>query len=143
MLQFNLQEKTAQIVDDGNTRWSTSTLPRIGEEVVRILQKPDITKNKMLYMQSFYVSQNRVLDALNRAIGQSFTISHIDSKDALDNWMKRREQGDPDALEGIISILGMTRSNWDSDSANGLLELPRDSLDDVVQRVSLSVAGEA
>ena len=128
-----------QVLDDGNVRWSTSTLSRVGDAVVKILQNPEETKNQIVYIQSFCVSQNQVIESLNRASGHRFAVSHINSQDALDDLKNRRDDGDPDAIEGTISILGMTRANWEAKLANRLIGLPDESMDETIKRVYSSV----
>lgn len=136
-LHFNLQDGMADILDDGEVMFSTSTLPRIGEAVVKVLAKPDITANKILYIQSFCVNQFDVLEALMRAGGQNFTNSFLKSEDYLKEQKKKADAGDKEAVENVVFALGVVNANWEKKEnfANQMLDLPTEDLDEVVKRV--------
>lgn len=138
-LHYDLNIGTADILDDGEVMFSTSTLPRIGEATAKILMKPDETANKILYIQSFCVNQFDVLEALMRASGQNFTTSFLTSEDYINQEKKKTSA---EATENVVFALGVVNANWEKKEnfANDLLGLPAESIDEVVKRVYTSLA---
>lgn len=138
-LHYDLSIGTADILDDGETMFSTSTLPRIGEATAKILMKPEQTANKILYIQSFCVNQFDILEALMRASGQNFTTSFLKSEDYINQEKKKTSA---EATENLVYALGVINANWEKKAtfANDLLELPTENIDEVVKRVYNSLA---
>ncbi|MCJ1237446.1 hypothetical protein MMC14_005431 [Varicellaria rhodocarpa] len=111
----------------------------IGAAVVRILQREDETKNRMLYIQGFCVSQNDVLKSLERVTGRDWQVTHMNSEKSI-RAIKGMSDKDPlndDAVEEMVSVLGLVDSNWEAkdDLANSLLGLEAEDLDQVVKTV--------
>lgn len=107
-----LKERKIDILDDGEAKWSTSTLARIGEATARILQRPDTTKNKMIYIQSFLVSQNQVVESFERATGSRWTRNRIVSETYRTEEKKKADAGDKEANENLVYYLGAVDANW-------------------------------
>ncbi|KAJ9621703.1 hypothetical protein H2203_007192 [Taxawa tesnikishii (nom. ined.)] len=70
LLAFDVRGREARIFDGGDVRWSTTTLDTIALATVRILQKEAETKNRMLYIQSFCITQNELLRECERVTGE-------------------------------------------------------------------------
>lgn len=68
-LDYDLEEKRAVIYDSGDKRWSTTNMGTVATAVVKVLLKPDDTRNKPIFVASFTVSQFEVLRALEEATG--------------------------------------------------------------------------
>lgn len=136
-LHFNMQTKKADIIDDGNTRSSQATLPQIAKATVRILQRPEETKNKMLFIQSFCVSQNEVLASLEKAMGAKWEITRYDSEEFIKDKKALADKGNADAIEDLVFVLGAIDGDWEGrpDFAMELLGLENEDLDQVVQQV--------
>ena len=135
MLRFWLKEHRAELFDDGNVKWSASTLKCIGAAVASILKNEDVTKNKMLYIQSFCVSQREVLDALQKVSDTQWSVSHVRSEDFTKHKKAEADAGDAEAIEELVSVLGITRANWEGKLANDLLKLKAEDLQTVVSEV--------
>lgn len=136
-LHFNMQTRKADIIDDGNTRSSQATLPQIAKATVRILQRPEETKNKMLFIQSFCVSQNEVLASLEKAMGAKWEITRYDSEEFIKEKKTLADKGDADAIEDLVFVLGAIDGDWEGrpDFAMEMLGLENEDLDQVVQQV--------
>ncbi|KAF3763672.1 NAD(P)-binding protein [Cryphonectria parasitica EP155] len=136
-LHFNLQEKKADIIDDGDKKSSQATLAQIAKATVRILQRPEETKNKMLFIQSFCVSQNDVLRSLEKASGAKWEVQRFDSEEFIKEKKSLADGGDRDAIEDLVFVLGALYGNWEEkpDFAMETLGLEDENLDDVVQSV--------
>lgn len=126
-----------EVLDDGEAKWSASTLAQIGEATARILQRPDVTKNRMIYVQSFLVSQNEVLASFERATGQNWTVQRHDFKQYQAEEKKKGDAGDLEAVENLVWLLGAIDANWElrKDFAMQELGLKNEDLDQVVSNV--------
>lgn len=136
LLAFNVPEATAEIFDGGDVKWSASTLAQIGKAVVGVLRKPGETRNKMLYMQSFCVSQNEVLAELEKVSGKKFKVVQLSSEEYIKGKKDAVNKGDRDATEQMVAVLGLTRANWtcEKNFANELLGLEEENLAEVVKK---------
>ncbi|KAG6008255.1 hypothetical protein E4U21_004717 [Claviceps maximensis] len=143
LLHFDLAAQTAVILDDGHVRASTSTLARVAEAVVRVLQWPldgdaaAAIRNRALYIQSFCPSQLEILAALERATGRTWKTEHVDSTAFLESKSERLAAGHKDAVEDIVFVLGTMDADWRRRDgfAMELLGLEDEDLDAVVARV--------
>lgn len=137
-LHFYLRARRADIIDDGDQRSSQATLAQIARATVRILQRPEETKNRMLFIQSFCVSQNEVLRSLEKAMGGAkWEVQRFDSEEFIREKKALADNGDRDAIEDLVFVLGAINGNWEQkpDFAMDLLGLEDEDLDEVVQRV--------
>ncbi|KAK2594477.1 hypothetical protein QQS21_007824 [Conoideocrella luteorostrata] len=137
LLHFNIDEEKAQILDAGDVKASASTLTRVAEGVVRVLQRPDVTKNRAVYIQSFCPTQLEILASLERATGRKWHTQHLDSNAFLQRESKKLAGGDHEATEEIVFVLGTVDADWTrkEEFAMELLGLEDEDLDKVVARV--------
>ena len=131
------KEKRADIVKDGDLKTSYSTLARVGEATSRILQRPVETANKVLFIQSFCVTQPEIVKAFEKASGSKYEVAWLDA-DAYERGQKaKRDEGDKDALENLVWLLGAIEGNWEErdEFAMGLLGLGNEDLDEAAAKV--------
>lgn len=136
---FDLEKKEAVIYDSGNKAWSTSTLKTASEAVVKVLLKPEETKNRPVFVSSFTLSQRQLLKVLEEVTGSEWKIETISEKEALRKAEELDEEG---ALKLKIWLLlcsdRMDRgANFEKDGVlnNELLGLPVEELREVVKRI--------
>ncbi|KAJ4415542.1 hypothetical protein N0V82_007264 [Gnomoniopsis sp. IMI 355080] len=136
-LHFNLQTRKADIIDDGDMKSSQATLPQIAKATVRILQRLEETKNRMLFIQSFCVSQNEILRSLEKAMGVKWEVDRYDSEEFIEQKKALADKGDAQAIEDLVFVLGAIDGNWEErpDFAMETLGLENEDLDAVVQKV--------
>lgn len=136
-LHFNLKTRTADILDDGKYRSSTSTLERVSEAVVKVLQNEEIGHNKMLFVQSFCVSQLDVLASLEKATGDKWKVNWLNSEKFIKESKVKADAGDKEAVEDLVFALGAVDGDWENkdDFAMELLGLKNEELDEVVRRI--------
>lgn len=60
-LGYDFKTKTAKKFNPGDQLYEATNVGRIAEAVVRILERPEITRNEYVYVHSFSVSPNQVL----------------------------------------------------------------------------------
>ncbi|KAI8934298.1 hypothetical protein NX059_009037 [Plenodomus lindquistii] len=137
LLKFNVKGRKAYILDGGNIKFSGSNLDFIGKAVIKILEKPEETANKLLYVHSNYVTQLELLAALEKATGAKFERIDQNSKDELDIVRPKMLNGDGEAREEVVAVWGVVASDWKDKEgfANSLLGLKEDDLDETVARV--------
>ncbi|CAH0026085.1 unnamed protein product [Clonostachys rhizophaga] len=133
-LHIDLDQHTALILDGGNKPASVATLRRVGEAVVRVLQRPEQTANRTLYVQSFNPTQRDVIKALERATGAEWTVEEEESGKFLDRHQKLYNEGSHEAQEDIVYALGALDADWTTRDgyAMELLGLENEDLDEVV-----------
>jgi nucleoside-diphosphate-sugar epimerase len=148
LLHINFDTRTAKILDGGAIKASTSTLRRIAEATVRVLQRPEQTRNRALYIQSFNPSQLEIVAALEKAMGEPWHIQHVDSKPYLEDAQKRLGSDDAEAvlfaIEDIVFVLGALDADWTKRDgfAMELLGLEDEKLEDVVEEVVAAYRAE-
>ena len=139
LLEFDMNARTARLYDNGDVKWSTTTLGYIGQAVVRVLQSEHETRNRMLYIQSFCVTQNEVLKSLQKFTGNDWQVIYVNSDEFI-NEVRRKLDDDPrnsEETEKMVGVLGIVDSNWESkpDFANSLLGLEGEDLDEIVKNL--------
>ncbi|KAF3480972.1 uncharacterized protein GIQ15_06319 [Arthroderma uncinatum] len=130
-----LEDGRADVFGDGELRASTSTLKQIGRATAKVLElgASEKTKNRVLYIQSFCVSQNQVIAAVERAASTKLKVESIDAQKFMDKWKPKADEGDPDGAEELIWALGTLYANWEErELSNNLLGLSEEDLDEVV-----------
>lgn len=137
LLRFDVGARTAYLVDGGDIKFSASDLDFIAKAVVRVMQKPEETKNRMLYVHSHYVTQNEVLAELERTTGEEWKRVPQNSEEELKVARKRMAEGDREATEDVVAVWGIVASDWKEKEgfANELLDLEEGDLEKTVRRV--------
>lgn len=151
---FDFPSKTATFFDDGETKISSSTWPQVGRAVAALLSLPikaeggdterclEHFRNKIVFVNSFNVSQKDMLDSVLRVTG-----------DKLEDWtihkepVRERYASAAKALQGgeRMAYVRMMYSRVFFDDGNGnfearegtankILGLPHDSLDEATAR---------
>lgn len=66
---YDFENKTAQKYDSGEQHYEATNVGRIAEAVVKILERPQLTKNEYVFVHSFNVKPNQVLAEIERVTG--------------------------------------------------------------------------
>ncbi|TRX94409.1 hypothetical protein FHL15_004564 [Xylaria flabelliformis] len=137
-LHFDLQNRRADVLDHGKYRSSTATLARVSEAIVAVLaDDKETTRNKVLFIQSFCVSQLDVLAALEKATGVKWELNFVESEAFIEEKRVKAQAGDREAVEDLVFALGALDGNWETREGFSmeLLGLENEDLDEVVKRV--------
>ncbi|VUC26962.1 unnamed protein product [Clonostachys rosea] len=139
-------KKTASIWDDGNARFTATTRDAIGKSVVGVLRHPDETANRIMHISSTELSMNELLAAEQKVSGEDgWQVSHVNTEEEIakaQNTLATQTEFMPKM--NAVGRLGLAVNMKDSFGANfkalGLLdneslEVPQESLEDVVRRV--------
>ncbi|ORY11112.1 hypothetical protein BCR34DRAFT_333096 [Clohesyomyces aquaticus] len=137
LMMFDLKAKKAFLQDGGDITFSATNLDTIGTAVVRVLEKPADTANKLLYIHSHSTTQMAVLDILENLTGETWERVQQSSADLLPAARKRMLGGDKHATEEVVSIWGIVSSDWRNRGslANDMLGLPEEDLENILKGV--------
>jgi len=138
LLHFDLKARKARVFDGGDVRWSATVLPTIGTAVVKILQMEEQTRNRMLYMQSFCVTQNEVLKSLEQVTGKSWEVEHVNSDEYIKEVKAQldADSSNHEASENMVGVVGIVDANWEGkdDFAIKLLGLENEDMHEAVKK---------
>lgn len=138
LLGINAEKGTALLFDGGKAEWSASTVWQIGKAVAGIVEKEEETANQLLLVESFRVTQLDVIKAIESLPGRKkFSTTIVESEEYIKEKRAEADKGDAEAVEELVAILGILRSNWKGDKAfaNELLGLKEENMDEVVKQV--------
>ena len=150
---FDIANRAVTLIDDGETKITTTTWPQVGRAVASLLSLPiyldgkdekpclERFRNKQVYVSSFTVSQKDMLDSVLRV-----------TKTGLEDWKVTKEPAKERYAAGIEAMqkgdqMGFakmlyTRVFYPDDSgnyektkgtSNKLLGLPRENLDEATE----------
>lgn len=135
-LHMDLAARKADILDDGETRCSATTLPQVGTAVVKILEKSGLKEieNRVIYIQSFCASQNQIVRIFERTTGQSWKVDRIDSDAFVKKEKAKAEEEGDESSENLVWVLGTLYANWEERDgfSNEVLGLKEEDLEKVV-----------
>lgn len=151
---FDFPNKTATFFDSGETKICTSTWPQVGRTVASLLSLPikpeggdnerclENFRNKVVYVNSFTVSQKDMLDSVLRVTGdkmEDWTINKEPAKERHTAATKALQEGERMAYVRMM----YTRIFYDDGTgdfesrrgtSNKLLGLPSEDLDEATRR---------
>ncbi|KAF4465917.1 Isoflavone reductase like P3 [Fusarium albosuccineum] len=140
------KNKTAEIWDDGNARFTATTRESIGLAVAGVLSKPEETKNRTVYVSSTELSLNDLLAAEQKVVGKDgWAFTNINT----DEEIPKQQQIVATATDrmaqfmatGRLGLASVMKPEYGANlKARGLLEndllgVPQESLDDIVEQV--------
>jgi hypothetical protein len=133
---FDLKEQKATIYNDGNGVWSTTTMATVGLAVKNAMLSPE-TASKEIFIDSFTVSHNQVLASLEKASKKKWEVTYVDAEEQKKVGMEKMAKGDFSGAMLLIQYISCVEGHGGNfaqyeETANGLLALPKESLDDVV-----------
>jgi uncharacterized protein YbjT (DUF2867 family) len=137
LLKFDVKGRKAYLLDGGNVKFSGCNLDFIGKAIIKILDKPQETANKLLYVHSHHVTQLEVLEALEKVTGDKFERIDQDSEEELKVARPKMLDGDGDAREEVVAVWGVVASDWKGKDgfANELLGLEEENLEETIRKV--------
>lgn len=114
-------------------------MPTIGLAVARLLRKPHEVQNRFIYVYSVASSQNEILASLETETGAKWEAHHVTWEDEIPAGRKKLEQGDfSGGVPLVLSYFyreGMGADyTTDVEAANTLLELPTESVAEIVRK---------
>ena len=139
LLLMDIQKRKMIMIDGGEHMWSASTLERVGEAVMAVLKDEEQTKNKMLYVQSFCISQKQLLEVCEKVQGGKYEVEEVKSEEFIKSKKERtdKDPNDHDARENSVGVVGIIDGDWRTKEgfANELLGLKDQDLEEAVRGV--------
>lgn len=147
LLGVDKRNRTFTFFDDGKTPVNFTTIPQLVRAAVALIglkKLPDSEQddspclsrfyNKPVYVSSFQLNQEQVLQSIQRVTGQSWNISHESSKERYEDGMKKIAEGDMAGFGKAIFARNLF-PNGDGiyDTANNVLGLPAEDLDEATR----------
>ncbi|ESZ96143.1 hypothetical protein SBOR_3473 [Sclerotinia borealis F-4128] len=80
---MSAKEKSITLYDGGNRTFSATTLPDIGRAVVGVLQHPEETKNRAVYVQSYATTLKNLAAVGKKALGSEGWTEKVASVDDI------------------------------------------------------------
>ncbi|KFY93012.1 hypothetical protein V500_03956 [Pseudogymnoascus sp. VKM F-4518 (FW-2643)] len=150
---IDIPKRKAMIFDDGTNLITTTTISQVSRAVAALLSLPIHSstgspclsdyKNRFVYLESFSISQQDMLAAVQQATGTcpgDWSIEEKSSEDYIEEGKKEAETGEK---LGIVKILygctfkrGLGDKFYGKEIMNKRLALPRENLKQVVERVA-------
>ena len=66
--QFHWKDKKALLLDGGKPKFVATTLDTVAIAVVKAIEKPEVSKNRIMLVQDFQTSQKEILDAVQEKV---------------------------------------------------------------------------
>ncbi|PKK46417.1 hypothetical protein CI102_7801 [Trichoderma harzianum] len=79
LMGWEIEDYKATIYDSGNQRYDATNFETVGKAIASALTHPDITRNQQVYVNSFKVCRNEVIEGLERLLGKKIAISRASS----------------------------------------------------------------
>ncbi|KAK7428250.1 hypothetical protein QQZ08_005147, partial [Neonectria magnoliae] len=141
-LEFDIAQRNATIWDGGNKRFTLTNGKQLGQAVVSVLEHPQETNNRYLYIYSVATSQSEILAALEEVSGAKWTRNATTTEEQVSEARKKLSAGD---FKGALILVRATafgnisglRSDYTKEEnlANEVLGLETETVQDVVKRV--------
>ncbi|KAJ3541557.1 hypothetical protein NM208_g4550 [Fusarium decemcellulare] len=147
-LGMHIKERRFVMWDDGNGWFSTTTEENTALAVVNALSKKwDETKNRVVWLSDFAMTQNILFEAIQRISGHEFTIERINSNQFVKENQTAVAAGDNYATYALIEtgfVTGKFGGHLEKEGPimNEALGIPKRNLDEVVQ-ATLKAVDEA
>jgi hypothetical protein len=144
---IDVLNRKARLYDDGTVKINTTTLRKVGISVAELLSRPDAQlarfQNQFIYLSSFRVSQQEILDAVMRATGTSgadWTVEKVSAEEVTGAAKAKAKAGDMAALMELMYGT-IFREGYGGDYnetrviANAFLELEEEDFEETVREV--------
>ncbi|KAI8936671.1 hypothetical protein NX059_007068 [Plenodomus lindquistii] len=138
-LGFDMEWHSATIHGIGTEPFAVSSLHRVGQAVVRVVQNWDDVKNQYLYTCGTITSANEILRSAEKVTRREWTVGNYDVEECIREGEARIAKGYPDSgmflldrsilYDELLDASGPFRSR----SANEVLHLSMESVEEIVQ----------
>ncbi|KAF2190416.1 NAD(P)-binding protein [Zopfia rhizophila CBS 207.26] len=138
-LGFDFSSKTVTLFDEGKGAFSSTNLRQIGIALIKVLEKPDITKNKYIYVSSFDTTQNEILPVVEKLSGQKWTVKNVTSQELITSGNEKLKKQDFSGISDLIRAAAFGKDNLGDSRPEGLwndkLGLPKESFEESIKTV--------
>lgn len=135
---WDISKRSATIFDGGDIPFEATNLDQVGRALAKCLKNPGLTANHYVYVNSFTVTQNEVLKALERATGEKFNVTNGTVNELWQDGANQVKEGQGLGVlkmiagaiygKGNLANFSKSRGLW-----NEKLGLPQEDLDVSIQ----------
>lgn len=135
---WDLRARSVTIYDGGDIPYEATTLDQVGRAIAKSLKSQELTRNQHVYVNSFTVTQNKVLETLERITEKKFNVSHSTVEDLWQGGATQLKEGQPLGLlamiagtiygKGGLANYSVTKVLW-----NEKIGLAQESLDETLE----------
>jgi nucleoside-diphosphate-sugar epimerase len=130
MLGFDLKNRSVELIDNGTSVCTFTSLSTVGETVVKILDHADETRNQYVFTTSFQVSPRDVLEVIEKVDGKKWSVHYTTCEEVIAKGRKRLDNGDFAGIMDLTRGAAFGRLALGDESKNGFwnqrLELVED-----------------
>ena len=148
---INTSARTATVLDGGDKPHEVTNLTQIGRAVAAVLSSAHFeeTANQYVYVNSFTVTQNQIIQMAEKVTGSEFTVTHIKGQDLWKDGMEKGKTGEFETVGGgrylvgsvqmimseIYNRSGFNHFSQDRGLWNERLGLPKEDLEETIRSV--------
>lgn len=135
---WDLGARAVTIYDGGDIPYEATTLDQVGRAISKGLKNPELTRNQYVFVNSFTVTQNKVLKALEKITGDKLTVSQSTVEDLWQGGAAQVKEGQPMGLLGMIAGTiygkgGLANYSVNKGLWNERIGLEQENLDEVLK----------
>jgi hypothetical protein len=93
LLCLDIKTETGELVDGGKPKFTTTTVSQVGEATAAALSQSEKTKNQYVHVSSYNISQEQVVEALERISKTKFALKELSNVDLYARATKHIEEG--------------------------------------------------
>ncbi|KAF2131028.1 isoflavone reductase family protein-like protein CipA [Dothidotthia symphoricarpi CBS 119687] len=98
--------KTATLFDEGKAQFSATSLSQIGLATIKVLEKPEVTKNQFVLIAGHTTSQNEILAVAEKVTGKKWTVKNVSAKEHGADGLAKLQKGDFSGI-GLLIQAGL------------------------------------
>lgn len=136
-LGINAQTKTATLIDEGQAPFVATNLSQVALAVVRVLEKANETKNQIVYVSSFVVTQKELWEKAEQLTGEKYKVEQISSDELRAEGQRKVQAGDFSGMVSLIQAAVSGKAGLGDHRPFGLwnekLGLPEEDLDESIK----------
>jgi hypothetical protein len=130
MLGFDLKSRSVELIDNGTSVCTFTSLSTVGETVVKILDHADETRNQYVFTMSFQVSPRDISEVIEKVDGKKWSVHYTTCEEVIAKGRKRLDNGDFAGIMDLTRGAAFGRLALGDESKNGFwnqrLELVED-----------------
>lgn len=100
---LDVRARSVTIYDGGDVPYEATNLDQVGRAIAKSLERPELTRNQYVYVNSFTVTQNEVLRGLEKLTGEKFAVSQSTVGDLWQGGVAQLKEGRPQGLLAMIA----------------------------------------
>jgi hypothetical protein len=140
IFDLNFADKTATVYDNGTATFSANNLHTIALALVKVLEKPDDSKNRYVYLSGLQTTQKQILEAAEKVTGEKWTVNHKTTQELVEEGNAKIKTGDYLGIVALIQAVTFGAKdelgNFESEGLwNEKLGLPKDDLETSIRAV--------